>query len=323
MAAPQVLPEFRDATRQQAKASILIEGLTGSGKSGLALLLGYYLADKDMTKEYAIDTENKSLDLFQGLQLSDGTLCNPPFKKVDLLEHYGYSPSTYNALKDNAVKNGAKVVIMDSITHMWQRKGGMLELVSKISASATNKKNGWSAWGEPEVVSEKEQIYAMVRDSRVHVICTVRVKEKHEMITNEQGKQELKSLGEQQICMPELKYEPDLVLSMESSGTIAGKAPRAKVIKTRYAILEKDNIYEFTPSLCKQIADYLKEGADPAVLLEHQRTELIAATKAILDADVSKRTMYPLLIEELGHPGAKLAELPLKTLQTLLGVMIN
>ena len=32
---------FRDATRTQAKASILIEGLSGSGKSGLALLLGY------------------------------------------------------------------------------------------------------------------------------------------------------------------------------------------------------------------------------------------------------------------------------------------
>ena len=31
----------REVQRQQAKACILIEGLTGSGKSGLAILLGY------------------------------------------------------------------------------------------------------------------------------------------------------------------------------------------------------------------------------------------------------------------------------------------
>ena len=61
---------FRDATRQQAKASILIEGLSGRGKSGLALMLAYALAGKDWTKVYAIDTENRSLDLFEGLTMN-------------------------------------------------------------------------------------------------------------------------------------------------------------------------------------------------------------------------------------------------------------
>ena len=41
---------FIDAERIKLKASIMIEGLTGSGKSGLALLLGYYLADGDWSK---------------------------------------------------------------------------------------------------------------------------------------------------------------------------------------------------------------------------------------------------------------------------------
>ena len=38
------IPKWRDATRQQSKASIVIEGLSGSGKSGLALALAYILA---------------------------------------------------------------------------------------------------------------------------------------------------------------------------------------------------------------------------------------------------------------------------------------
>ena len=50
---------FRDATRQQAKASILIEGLSGRGKSGLALLLGHALAGNDWSKVYAGDGENR------------------------------------------------------------------------------------------------------------------------------------------------------------------------------------------------------------------------------------------------------------------------
>ena len=50
---------FRDATRQQAKASILIEGLSGRGKSGLALLLGHALAGKDWSKVYAVDIERR------------------------------------------------------------------------------------------------------------------------------------------------------------------------------------------------------------------------------------------------------------------------
>ena len=43
---------WRSAERQQSKASILIEGLSGNGKSGLALALGYTLAGGDWSKVY-------------------------------------------------------------------------------------------------------------------------------------------------------------------------------------------------------------------------------------------------------------------------------
>ena len=62
---------FHKAERKQCKASILIEGLTGSGKSGLALVLGKALAG-DYKKVFAIDTENGSLPLFSGLNSSSG-----------------------------------------------------------------------------------------------------------------------------------------------------------------------------------------------------------------------------------------------------------
>lgn len=310
---------FRDATRQQAKASILIEGLTGKGKSGLALLIANALAGGDWQKVYAIDTENKSLDLFEGINLNNGTKCTP-FKKIDLLPIHGYQPTNYLACKEAAVSNGGLVCINDSITHMWQRENGVLELVAQKEKS--NKSyNKYSAWGDPEVVAEKQAIYNTVRDSRIHVISTVRVKEKFEMVTTD-GKTTLQSLGEQEQQMPDLKYEPDLVLHMVRAGNMNGTAPRAFVVKSRYAILQEGKEYEFTDALIQQLVDYLNEGTDPAILLEAQRQDLIKGITSILDGDASKKTMFPLLKEQQGFKDVPLVELPLGVLQTLMGILL-
>ena len=59
--------EFQEVTREKAKAAIQIQGLSGRGKSGLALLLAYFLTG-DWKSVYAIDTENKSMSLYQGLK---------------------------------------------------------------------------------------------------------------------------------------------------------------------------------------------------------------------------------------------------------------
>ena len=311
--------KYRDSTRQQAKASILIEGLTGKGKSGLALLLAKAFA-KDLQKVYAVDTENKSLDLFEGIRFSDGTLCTP-FKKVDLLSNLGYSPTKYLKCKENAIASGGLAFIADSITHMWQREGGVLDLVEAVKKASTNS-NQWAAWGDPNIVKEKQAIYNTVRDSRIHVICTVRVKEKHEMVTNSDGSKTLQSLGEQELQMPDLKYEPDLVLRMVKAGNTRGDAPIAMVIKSRYVILEEGIEYSFTDPLIASIVEYLEQGTDPAELLERQRQDYIATITGVLDKDVGKKTLFPVLKEQQGFKDTKLTDLPLDVLQTLLGIML-
>lgn len=309
--------QFRDATRAQSKACILIEGLSGEGKSGLALLLGFALAGGDWRKLFAIDTENKSLDLFEGIRLNDGTVINPPFKKLDLLAIHGYAPTNYLICKENAIKQGAQAIINDSLTHMWQMAGGVLQRVTAIDQAST-KSNKFTAWGTPEIVEEKNAIYDVCRDSRIHVISTVRLKEKHEFVGGE-----VKSLGEQEIFMPDFKYEPDLVLRMVSPGTDLGAPPVAKVEKTRYTIFTKGETYAFTPELIAQLVAYLNEGADPAVLQEQQRLEYIEGITNVLDKEVSKATMFPILKDQLGVKDIALTELPLDKVRTLLGMLIN
>lgn len=316
------LLQFRDATRTQAKACIVIEGLSGHGKSGLALAIGKILAGNDWKKVFAVDTENKSLDLFEGLQLHTGDKITP-FKKLDLLPSHGYAPTNYLICKENAIRAGAEVIINDSISHMWQMEGGVLQRVSEITRKGGAGVNNYTAWGNPEVVEEKNSIVKVVRDSRIHVISTVRIKEKHEIIKDADGKSSIKSLGEQQIFMPDFKYEPDLVLRVISPGAPNGTAPVAEIIKSRYAIFTVGEEYAFTESLINQLKEYLEEGADPEALMEQQRLELIQTTKEILDSNPSKATMFPILKEQLGFKDVPLVELTLETVRTLLGILIN
>ena len=123
--------------------------------------------------------------------------------------------------------------------------------------------------------------------------------------------------------MPDFKYEPDLVLDMVRAGNPNGTAPAARVIKSRYAIFVEGEVYDFTEGLIAQLVAYLAEGADPAVLKEEQRQELIIAITEIIDNDKSKATMFPALKEQLGVKDVALTDLPLEVIRTLLGILIN
>src|SRR5690554_3176088 len=126
-------PTFSDVTRAQSKASIVVQGLSGRGKSGLALMIGYVLAGDDWSKVYALDTENRSLNLFEGIATHLGDKFGR-FKKFDLLKVHGYRPSHYISAKQAAVENGAIVFVQDSISHAWNGPEGVLQLVSKKEA---------------------------------------------------------------------------------------------------------------------------------------------------------------------------------------------
>ena len=302
---------FRKAARQKLTASIMIEGLQGSGKSGLALLIARALTD-DWNKIYAIDTENRSLDLFEGIKMNTGDPFGE-FNKVDLTIEDGYAPSNYIALRDEAIKAGAEVVIMDSISHMWNRKGGLLDLVADAQAAGLD---NYRSWGTDKNRKEKELLNDIVRSPKVHMITTVRIKEKFGLEFDEtRGKNKVVSLGEQQIQQDGLKYEPDLVLRMISPGNMDGTNPVVEVIKSRYAILRTGSEYEVTAELLKQLREYLEEGISPEVILNEQRLQLIEQIKEYCNTPV-KKSMWTNLKKDSGFEG-KLEDMPLELIKSL------
>lgn len=310
--------QFEEATREQSKASILIEGLSGKGKSGLALMLGYYLADKDWTKVFDIDTENNSVNLFAGIDCSAGMKFEG-FKHGKFTPDLKYKPSHYQQFKENALNAGAEVIINDSISHAWTYEGGILDMVNELKN--TNKRyqrDSYAAWGDDSIVEEKQKLYQLFRDHRCHVISTVRVKEKMEYDKDENGKTILKSLGEQEIMQADVKYEPDLVIHMIEPGRATGPNshnPKARIIKSRYVILKEGEVYEFTPSLCEQIAEYLKEGTSPDEILEKQRQEYILGITEYLDNHPNAKAIWQVIKQDNGCEDTPLTEMPLDILK--------
>lgn len=303
--------KFRKVERQKVKASIMIEGLQGTGKSGLALAIAKVLS-KDWSKIYAIDTENQSLDLFDGIKLSTGEEVKD-FNKVDLTVDDGFAPSNYMKLREAAIADGAEVVIMDSISHMWNRKGGLLDKVSEAQAQGLD---SYRSWGTDENRKEKELIFDLVRSPKAHIITTVRDKEKFGMEFDEtRGKNKVVSLGEQQVQQEGLKYEPDLVLRMISAGAPDGTAPVAEVLKSRYTILRVGEEYEFTTELLEQLRQYLAEGADPETILKAQKEEVMKAIKEYCTTP-ARKSIWKSLKESAGFNG-KLEDMPLETMKQL------
>ena len=311
--------KFTKATRKQAKASVMIEGLQGRGKSGLALSMAYVLAGKNWDDIYAVDAENKSLSLFVNNPLSVDKNKVGPFNVLELSNETGYKPSVYAAARDCAVENHGKVIINDSATHMWQQKGGVLDMVNEVKKTCRDK---YAVWGEPQIVAEKQCIIDLMRSPYIHVINTVRMKEKMVYSTDDSGKTTLDKLGEQPIMMPDIAYEPDLVLTMVKAGT-ADDAPIAKVDKSRYSIFVPGETYVFTQALLEQFRDYLNEGVDPEEIFEAQRKEYVGIITELLDGDESLKKLWGPLKTKEGCKNMKLEEIPLPKLKELLAMISN
>lgn len=314
--------QFETVKRLACKASILIEGLPGKGKSGLALLIALALASKP-DRVYAVDTENKSLNLFDGIKSSAGTVFKD-FKGTTLDSDDGFKPTNYLYLREQALQQGCEVFIKDSISHAWQYEGGILTMVSKLAEASSRKGDKYAPWRDPEVVKEKNALLDLMRSSKCHVISTVRLKEKFapEVVD---GKTVIKSLGEQQIMQDDIKYEPDLVLTMISPGRVRNNVvthPVVKIYKSRYAIFAENEVYEMTPELIDQLKQYLAEGVDPEELLAKQQADYVQAIVTYLDANPAQKAVWQVLKQDNGLKDTPLKDIPLSQLKQMYSTLI-
>ena len=304
--------DFQEATRYQSKASIVIEGLSGTGKTGLSLQIARALAD--YPDIYAMDTECKSMNLFEGIKLTGGEPIGK-FKKVDVPANEA-APSTFLEFRDAACAQGAKVCIQDSTTHAWAY---VLDAVTAANNATGKISKAVNGWGDPTVVPEKNILSsALWRDERCHVISTVRMKEK--IVIGED--KTVTKIGEQPIQQDQVKYEPDLIIHLTKAGTPDGEPAVGLIEKSRYAIFKPGQEYLFTDELCAQLAAYLDEGVSPEELLAKQQANMVKVITDMLNGDKTLGIKFKMFKKTAGlGDEVKLADMSLDNLNKLYNIL--
>jgi hypothetical protein len=192
---------FQKAERKQAKLKLAMTGPSGSGKTFSSLLIASGIGKKIAL----IDTENASASLYADRFEFDTLVLKPPYTIQRYLE----------AMKA-AESAGYDVLIVDSLSHAWAGEGGILDKKSKLDARGGNSYVNWAA-----LTPEQEQLFSVIQNANIHMICTMRSKQDYVLELNEKGKSVPKKVGMAPIQRDGAEYQFTTVfdLAMDHAAT--------------------------------------------------------------------------------------------------------
>lgn len=221
---------FAPATKRQAKLRLALAGPAGSGKTFTALVLASSLAEGGRVA--VVDTEHGSASKYADRW------------SFDVLELDDFSPDHYIEAIRAAEASGYAVLVIDSLSHEWEGRSGILQMVD--AAAARDRSGGsFNAWRT--VTPKHDALIQAIVSSRIHVIATLRAKMEYVQERNERtGRMEPRAVGMKPIQRDNVEYEFDV-----------------------YGMLDQDNRLVIRKSRCPDLSGQLidKPGADVGGIL--------------------------------------------------------
>lgn len=242
---------FKQATREQSKLRMTIDGPAGSGKSFTSMRFAHALRDALAPggKIAAIDTERGSLSKYVG-ESPDGY----PWA-FDVAELNSFSPDKYTEAIQMAAQMGYSVLVIDSLSHAWEGSGGALEIKDRIAA--TSKDNSYTAWRN--VTPMHNRMVDAILQSPCHVITTMRSRQDYVQDTNEFGKVVgIRRVGMAPIQRPNMEFEFDIVCDMDWSHFLT-------VAKSRCSSVADQKVEKPGPWFLQPVISWLQSGAPSPV----------------------------------------------------------
>lgn len=228
---------LRKATRQKSKIRLGLSAVSGGGKTYSAILIAKGLAGGDLSKVALIDTENGSGDLYSHL----GDYNVLPLESP-------YTPENYAKAIKTCEDAGMDVIIIDSITHEWDGKGGILEIHSAMTG------NSFTNWAL--LTPRHQKFIDAILQSKCHVITTVRRKQDYELVTNDKGKLEPKKVGLKEVTREGFDYELTCNLNLDTNHM-------ATSLKDRTGLFMDQPDFIPTEDTGKMILDWCEKGIEP------------------------------------------------------------
>ena len=178
--------KLQKAERHQVKLRIGLSGPSGFGKTYSALLLAKGITN-DWNKIALIDTENNSASLYSHLGDFNVLSLQQPF-----------SPERYMEAIKLCENAGMELIIVDSISHEWQGKGGCLELHEQYGGR-------FQDWAK---VTPRHNLFIdAIIQSKCHLITSSRSKVDYSLDKDSNGKTKVMKLGTKSITREGFEYE--------------------------------------------------------------------------------------------------------------------
>jgi hypothetical protein len=189
--------EIEDAVREQIRLRMAVMGVTGAGKTRGALEVATNLFGGE-ERVGLIDTEHGRSKLYADRYR---------FRRLDLLTDQ--SPEAFTRAMDDLDRDGCGVQILDSVSHEWMGKNGVLSQADRF--------------GDWKTVRPKHNDFVeRILSSQAHVIVCIRskmkyaVREEDDTRPNRTGtRQVIEKLGLGPVQDEQLLYEFDIVADLD------------------------------------------------------------------------------------------------------------
>ena len=226
--------KLQTANRKQAKIKMGIQGVAGGGKTFSSLLIAFGITN-DWSKIAVIDSENRSSHLYAHLGAYNVLNLEPPF-----------TPERYIEAITACEQAGMEVIILDSISHEWEGRGGILDIHGNMAG------NSFTNWAK--LTPRHNSFVEKMLQSKCHVIATIRSKQDY-VLNEKNGKQIPEKVGLKGVTREGMDYEFTLVLDVDIKHF-------AIATKDRTGIFVGKPEFRITIETGKLIADWCNEGVN-------------------------------------------------------------
>ncbi|MFL5772887.1 MAG: AAA family ATPase [Flavisolibacter sp.] len=271
---------LRKATRKKAKIRLGLSSVSGGGKTYSAILIAKGLCG-DLGRVAIIDTENGSADLYAHLGNFNVLPLTAPF-----------TPERYIEAIRTCEQAGMEVIIIDSISHEWDGKGGCLEIVESLGG----KYQDWA-----KVTPRHQAFIESILHSPSHVITTVRRKQDDELI-KEGNKIKVEKSGLREITRDGFENERTINLEMDTTHHAQASKDRTNLFMDKPSFIPNEKTGELIARWCElgeEDFNHVKPGGEWYKQVENCTThrelvDLYQKNKSDVDAN-------PLLQQLIAH----------------------
>jgi hypothetical protein len=232
---------LQQACRRKSRIRLGLSSVSGGGKTYSALLIAKGLASGNLDRVAVIDTENGSADLYAELG---------PYLVLHLVPPF--SPERFIDAISTCHRAGVEVIILDSISHEWEGKGGVLELADSMGGQYQ------SAW--KTLTPRHENFKQAILQSPCHMITTVRRKQDYVLQekVNKSGKtvQAPVKVGLKEVTREGWEYELTINLELELNHYATASKDRTGLFMGKPSFIPSEETGRL-------IATWCNEGEDP------------------------------------------------------------